>query len=467
MISLIDVFVKVHFRRDHLEIEDFHDYSSDDSSSNDSSSDDGNLPVRQEHHEPNLHIPIQPENMEVEEPAPAPEPEPEPQPQEQPRQVVLHEPQPEPEPEELRREDIIDIIADNLPLPFAANNELQNILEQNEENEPQPEPEPQPQEQPRQVVLHEPQPEPEPEPIIIIPAPEPEPEPQVQPQPEPEPEIHIAAAPVYQRIFNYFDNLLDGFLNPEENAAQPQPQVQPREVVLHEPQPEPEPQPQVQQPMQQQREMEREQRDDLMDMPDDDDYALDRMEQEQYVFPNDRASIRRWERDDDIFNVPEEEIRRLEDEYEMNQTPSLTKSTPSKDSRGNYTDASVDRSFKRRRVLWYKYTPNLQVLRERMARTERERKKYYGNLTSSKKYITIRGTQRIQDEITTIFGVLRNEVPFTQDEIDSSGLPRQAHIKYVIQKAIDIVRGLPDNQPSRTKEKLKAQLLRLLPNLNL
>ena len=68
--------------------------------------------------------------------------------------------------------------------------------------------------------------------------------------------------------------------------------------------------------------------------------------------------------------------------FNSDSTAYLTSLDPDLDSRGNYTDASVEKSGKKRRVEWRQYTKNAKIIHHLLGSTLRQRKKI-GNTTTS------------------------------------------------------------------------------------
>lgn len=142
----------------------------------------------------------------------------------------------------------------------------------------------------------------------------------------------------------------------------------------------------------------------------------------------------------------------------------LTSLDPDLDSRGNYTDASVEKSNKRRRVEWRKYTKNAKMLHYLIADTLRRRKQI-GNTTKSGKYITKRGHDYLNAIIQGYWLRLRNMPVYTREQLRPDGLPIDYDQRRFIIDMINLTDSLPENSTSRLKEKLQHQLDRILPHL--
>ena len=134
-------------------------------------------------------------------------------------------------------------------------------------------------------------------------------------------------------------------------------------------------------------------------------------------------------------------------------TPSFTKVDPSMDEQGNYTDESVDRSSKKRGTTWTKYTENLKRTHYWMGETKSKRKKI-GNTTGSDNYITGRGYQNLNDMMQAWYRRLRNLPNVQEGELHEQD-------KMFLAEVQRYVNTLPDNSPSKTKEKFQEQINRI------
>ena len=145
-------------------------------------------------------------------------------------------------------------------------------------------------------------------------------------------------------------------------------------------------------------------------------------------------------------------------------TPHITSLDPDLDSRGNFTDASVENSGKKRRVEWKKYTKNARILHRMLEPTLRGRKKT-GNTTSSGKYITKKGHDYLQAKVKGYWMRLRSMPTYTGDQLNRDGLPTDWNARQFLVEVLYLVEQLPANSTSRLKERLQRELERILPHL--
>ena len=150
--------------------------------------------------------------------------------------------------------------------------------------------------------------------------------------------------------------------------------------------------------------------------------------------------------------------------FNSDTTAYLTSLDPDLDSRGNYTDISVEKSNKRRRVEWRKYTKNAKVIHHLLGDTLRKRKQI-GNTTKSGKYITKRGHDNLNAIIKGYWRRLRNMPVYTREQLRPDGLPNDYNQRTFIIDMINLTDSLPEKSTSRLKEKLQHELDRILPNL--
>ena len=142
----------------------------------------------------------------------------------------------------------------------------------------------------------------------------------------------------------------------------------------------------------------------------------------------------------------------------------LTSLDPDLDSRGNYTDSSVEKSGKRRRVQWKKYTKTAKMVHFLLGKTLRQRKQI-GNTTKSGKYITKRGHDYLNAMIKGYWTRLRNMPVYTREQLRDDGLPNNYEERTFIITKMNLTDSLPENSTSRLNEKLQHELNRILPHL--
>ena len=157
--------------------------------------------------------------------------------------------------------------------------------------------------------------------------------------------------------------------------------------------------------------------------------------------------------------------RRVNPEFNSDSLEAyLTSLDPDVDSKGNYTDASVERSGKKRRVQWKWYSQNAKTIHHLIGKTLRKRKQI-GNTTSSGKYITKRGHENLKAIARGFWKRLRNTPVYTTEQLRPDGLPIDYDQRMFIIDMINLVTSLPDNSRTRLKENIYGQLHRILPDL--
>ena len=135
------------------------------------------------------------------------------------------------------------------------------------------------------------------------------------------------------------------------------------------------------------------------------------------------------------------------DMIEMNMEPptsDLTGIDPSINSMGQFTDPSVDKSA-RRGVSWKKRTEIIGQIQKIYGKTKRGMKKI-GNSTSSGKYITKKGYEKINALVKGTLEQLRNIRTLTPMHTD--GLPIDPKERDAVQTALKVMKELEKTKPN-------------------
>lgn len=129
------------------------------------------------------------------------------------------------------------------------------------------------------------------------------------------------------------------------------------------------------------------------------------------------------EMDYSMGNSTLQQAEHMEMEQQSRPTSDITAIDPSMDMEGHYTDPSVERSS-RRGITWKKQTEIVKQLRKIHGQTTRGMKKI-GNTTSSGKYITTKGYEKLNTMYHETLDKLR-QLPAIKDMTE-----REYHIPYV------------------------------------